>query len=146
MMAADERITTPWLNLHPGGMSNTLLCSSLVSILWIVSSSLSASQLLSPGISCNRPVQTLIDRQCWGFVLALISYTESSSTLGPSSRHPCTTFLFPEFPAFLRLSLRLCLRLHNMFSCICLSGVLLISRLTCRLLFPSLQNKLRTGG
>lgn len=119
--------TSPWLNFgsfSAGPMSNLLLLSPLVSILWIVSSSLSALQFLSPGISCNRPVQTLIDRQCRGFVLALISYMESS-TRGPRSRHPCSSFLFPEFPAFYLSPSRLV----STTSSICFSVILFTSRL-----------------
>lgn len=73
--------------LHSAAINNTFLSRSLVSIPLIFSPSLSVLQFLSRGISCNRPVQTLIDRECWGFVVALISNTESSA-LGSSSLHP----------------------------------------------------------
>lgn len=39
----------------------------------------SSGQFSSSGISCNWPFQMVIDRECWGFVVALITNMESTA-------------------------------------------------------------------
>lgn len=67
-------------------------------------------QFSSRGISCNRPVQTVIDRECWGFVVALISNMESTA-LGSKSVHP-PLFYWTRRPSSLCL---VCFVWHNNF-------------------------------
>lgn len=70
----------------------------------------SLRQFSSSGISCNRPVQMVIDREYWGFVVALIANMESTA-LGPFLFFPKSLHHFPfllYFQAFISISCLSC--------------------------------------